>query len=165
MKKYLLGFTVLSIILSVVLTACFKDPETTDVCTYDPCAIVAPPAQITEVEQYLADTSITDAVKHCSGMYYRIITPGTGAVPVICSQITVNYKVYYKNGTILEQHNGAVLQLFQPINGWKNGLPLIHKGGKIELFIPPALAYGSVAYSDIPANSMLIFEIELVDVQ
>lgn len=151
---------------SALFISCFKISKTKDVCDYDPCAIVAPPKEVKEVKKYLADKGITDAIKHCSGMYYRITDPGTGAIPGICSQITVNYRAHYKNGTVLDEQDGATLSLRESIKGWKNGLPLIHKGGKIELFVPPTLAYGeSISTPEIPANSMLIFEIELMDLK
>jgi FKBP-type peptidyl-prolyl cis-trans isomerase FkpA len=57
------------------------------------------------------------------------------------------------------------------IEGWKIGLPLIQKSGKIKLYIPPSLGYGASDIKDnngvvvIPANSMLIFDVSLVDFQ
>jgi len=55
--------------------------------------------------------------------------------------------------------------------GWKQGLPLISKGGQIELYVPPSLGYGSTPQYDnsgnllVPANSILIYNIDLVNVQ
>jgi FKBP-type peptidyl-prolyl cis-trans isomerase FkpA len=54
--------------------------------------------------------------------------------------------------------------LGQLIVGWQKGLPLISSGGKITLYIPPSLGYGSAAAGSIPANSILIFDIELISV-
>jgi FKBP-type peptidyl-prolyl cis-trans isomerase FkpA len=51
------------------------------------------------------------------------------------------------------------------IVGWVNGIPYVKPGGKIRLYIPPSLGYGSAANGPIPANSILIFEIDLVAVQ
>jgi FKBP-type peptidyl-prolyl cis-trans isomerase FkpA len=46
--------------------------------------------------------------------------------------------------------------------GWKLGLPLIKAGGKIKLYLPPSLGYGNSVSGNIPANSILVFEITLV---
>jgi len=50
------------------------------------------------------------------------------------------------------------------IAGWQIGLPLIHKGGEIKLIVPSSLAYGC-GNGPLPANSILYFDIHLVDVQ
>ena len=55
-------------------------------------------------------------------------------------------------------------QLKNLIIGWQKGIPLIQKGGSIRLYIPPSMGYGSKSSSSIPANSTLIFDIDLVGV-
>jgi FKBP-type peptidyl-prolyl cis-trans isomerase FkpA len=52
----------------------------------------------------------------------------------------------------------------QLIEGWKIGLPLLKKGGHIKLYVPPSLGYGPSPNRNIPGNSVLIFDIRLVDV-
>jgi FKBP-type peptidyl-prolyl cis-trans isomerase FkpA len=61
----------------------------------------------------------------------------------------------------------VAFSLLGVIQGWTNGVPLIKKGGKIKLYIPPALGYGANTTSDgrIPGNSILIFDVELLDFQ
>ena len=54
--------------------------------------------------------------------------------------------------------------LLELIQGWQKGLPLVKKGGKIKLIIPPSLGYGATPQQGIPANSVLVFDIELVGV-
>ncbi|HDL3860460.1 TPA: FKBP-type peptidyl-prolyl cis-trans isomerase, partial [Mannheimia haemolytica] len=54
-------------------------------------------------------------------------------------------------------------QLNQLIPGWIEAIPMLKKGGKMEIVVPPALAYGDRAAGKIPANSTLKFEIELLD--
>jgi len=109
-------------------------------------------------------------VKHPSGFYYKIVSPGTGtATPNLCSQIGINYKGQLTNGNVFDQSTQmAVFNLGQLIVGWQKGIPLIKTGGKINLYLPPSLAYGSQAIRDqqgntlIPANSILIFTVDLV---
>ncbi|WP_224771943.1 FKBP-type peptidyl-prolyl cis-trans isomerase, partial [Citrobacter freundii] len=51
------------------------------------------------------------------------------------------------------------------IPGWTEGLKNIKKGGKIQLVIPPDLAYGKTGVPGIPANSTLVFDVELLDIK
>jgi len=68
------------------------------------------------------------------------------------------------DGTTFDQTGSSAVtfQLGQLISGWQLGLPLIKPGGKIKLYLPPTLGYGSRTVGSIPANSILIFEISLV---
>ena len=133
---------------------------------------VAPAAEAQMVEDYLATNSIS-ATKHKSNMYYQITTPGTGGSPNQCSTVLVNYTLKLTNGnTVPDQPTDNIAFNLQGlIPAWIQGIPLIQKGGKIRLIVPPSLAYGSQAQTDrngnvtIPANSVLIFDINLVDFQ
>ena len=154
------------VLLPVILFAsCSKNK---DECRYDPCETSAPAAEVAQLESWLASASIT-ATKHCSGMYYVIDAPGSGGnTPAICSFVSVKYKGQLTNGTVFDQATNPVsFQLGRLIESWKKGIPLIKTGGKIKLYCPPSLAYGSQDIRDgsgnvvIPANSILIFEIEL----
>jgi FKBP-type peptidyl-prolyl cis-trans isomerase FkpA len=146
----------------ILLSSCSK--ENNDMCKYDACAVAAPASEITQLEAYLASATIT-ATKHCSGMYYTINAGGSGATPTICSTVSVKYKGQLTNGTIFDQSATPVsFNLGGLIDAWKKGIPMIKPGGKVTLYCPPSLAYGSQAVGTIPANSILIFEVELVGV-
>jgi len=158
---------ILPLVIAVLFFSCTK---TKDVCNYDACAISAPASEVTQLESYLSGAGIT-ATKHCSGLYYAIDAAGSGNTATICSYVGVIYKGMLTNGNIFDQSTSAVnFQLGGLIESWKKGIPLIKPGGKIRLYCPPSLAYGSQAIKDgagnviIPANSILIFEIELVGV-
>lgn len=134
-----------------------------------PTSITAPEAEQQAVLDYLTDNSIV-ATKHASGMYYQVVTPGTGTgnPPALCSQIQINYAGKLTNGTVFDQQTSAVFVLGSLIEGWKKGIPLIQKGGQIKLFIPPSLGYGSTDVKKdnvvvIPANSILVFDVSLTD--
>ena len=107
------------------------------------------------------------AVKHPSGLYYQIINPGNGRAATETSTVQVNYEGKLPDETIFDQTNGhpATLPLNGVIPGWTKGIPLIKTGGKILLLIPSALGYGQQASGPIPANSVLIFNVELLAVQ
>jgi FKBP-type peptidyl-prolyl cis-trans isomerase FkpA len=146
-----------SIILGTVFSGCNKWEEG---CTYEECAVKAPADQEQAVQDYLNSQGITNAVKHCSGLYYVIDEPGTGGTPEGCSAVDVTYTGSLTNGTVFDS-GPTQLSLGSVIRGWRNGLPLIKEGGKIRLFIPPALGYGDQPNGPIPEKSILIFSIEL----
>lgn len=163
MKRNLvfLGFVVF------IFSSCVKQNNT---CPYQESSVTAPQSEVDAIASYLSSAGITDAVKHASGFYYKIVTLGTGmATPTLCSQIGINYKGQLTNGNVFDQSTQmASFNLGQLIVGWQKGIPLIKTGGKITLYIPPSLGYGSQAIRDqqgntiIPANSILIFNVELV---
>lgn len=159
-------------LISIALSGCLKGSTANDMCNYDPCAVKASANEEQAIETYLENNNIV-ALKHCSGLYYTIDAPGTGKTPEVCSNITVNYSGKLTNGTQFDaSSNGPVTFLLRNvIAGWKNGIPLIKEGGRIRLFIPPSLGYGNRDVPDrngnvaIPAGSILIFDVELKQVQ
>ncbi len=112
---------------------------------------------------YIADNGIT-ATKHSSGMYYQVITPGSGTTPTINSHVDVTYTGKFTDNTVFDSGT-TDFPLNGVIEGWQIGIPLIKKGGKIKLIIPPALAYGCDNYRGIPGNSILVFDVDLLDVK
>lgn len=118
------------------------------------------------IEKYLTDHNL-QAQQLSSGLHYIIQTQGNGTKPTFNSNVVVNYKGYLTNGTVFDQTASGspiTLNLIQTITGWQQGIPLFNSGGKGILFIPSDLGYGGYANGDIPAHSVLIFEIELIDV-
>ena len=132
--------------------------------------IVAPLSEQQVIVDYLAANNIS-ATRHTSGLYYQIWHQGTGDSPNNCSSIVINYTGQLANGNKFDEGKNVAFTLGSLIEGWKYGLPLIQKGGKIRLYIPPTLGYRSSDIKDgngvvvIPANSMLIFDITLLDFQ
>ena len=155
-----------SAFLFFVLSGCLKNEATVNPCTYDECALKAPANEIQDVQTYLDTSGITNATKHCSGLFYRVATPGSGKTPNVCSTVSAFYTGRFTNGTVFDQTTTTPINfpLNGVIEGWKKGVPLIKEGGKIFLYIPPTLAYGSSGRSGIPPNSILIFEIDLQSV-
>ncbi len=118
------------------------------------------------IVEYLSDNSLT-ATKTSSGLYYLIETEGTGVHPDLTSTITIDYHGYLTNGETFDQTDslGATFALSQLIEGWKEGIPYFKEGGSGKLFIPSALGYGNQAVGSIPRNSVLIFDIRLINVE
>ncbi len=117
------------------------------------------------IQDYISKNKLSPT-KHNSGMYYIIKTEGAGNNPTVNNTVTVHYKGYLTNGNQFDgtTSNPATFPLFNLIPGWQIGIPLIKKGGEIKLIIPSALGYGSSSPSSaIPSNSVLVFDIQLVD--
>ena len=101
-----------------------------------------------------------------SGLQYRILEEGTGSNPKPEDTVRVHYRgtlidgtefdSSYKRGTTIDFQVGRVIQ------GWQEGIQLVKEGGKIELVMGPELGYGAQETPTIPANSALVFEVELV---
>jgi FKBP-type peptidyl-prolyl cis-trans isomerase FkpA len=166
MKKFLSLFLIPALGL-FVFTGCLKDADP-PACEYDPCAFNAPAGEIAAVKQYLDSLGIT-ATQHCSGLFYKIASAGTGKTPIACQNVAVRYKGMLTNGSVFDSSStGIVLNLGGVIRGWTNGVPLIKEGGKMTLYIPPSLGYGDRPQRDennnvvIPANSITIFDVDLV---
>ncbi|HTS44557.1 MAG TPA: FKBP-type peptidyl-prolyl cis-trans isomerase [Puia sp.] len=118
------------------------------------------------------DSAHIVATKDPRGFYYTVLAEGSGDTAKPCSQITVSYKGWGTNGQLFDQQTNAVFtSLGSLIDGWREGMPLIREGGQIMLYIPPSLGYGSKNLTDgsgnvvVPANSIIIFQITLINVQ
>lgn len=117
------------------------------------------------IKEFIATNNIP-AIRHESGVYYQIIEPGTGDfVYAANTLITAKYTLRLLNGdTVPNQPSTPVdFTLGGVIVGWQIGIPLIQKGGKIRLIIPSGYAYGTNPKPGIPVNSVLDFDVELVN--
>lgn len=103
-----------------------------------------------------------------SGLYYSVINEGTGEYIKLTDEVSFNYVGKLTNGTTFDgQHkrNPVTFKMIDLIEGWKEGMMYIKKGGKIKLIVPPFLGYGDYELPAIPPHSILIFEVEVVDVK
>ncbi|QIW15202.1 peptidylprolyl isomerase [Pasteurellaceae bacterium RH1A] len=105
--------------------------------------------------------------KSSSGLLYKIEKAGEGESPKATDTVKVHYKGTLTDGTVFdssyERGEPIEFQLNQLIPAWIEAIPMLKKGGKMEIVAPPALAYGNRAAGKIPPNSTLKFEIELLD--
>jgi FKBP-type peptidyl-prolyl cis-trans isomerase FkpA len=141
------------IIVVTIFTACSKDD---DLKEHDDKLI----------RDYLKEENLT-AQKTSSGLYYIITNPGFAPKPTINSTVTVHYTGYLLNHNIFDTTEGseaARFKLTDVIEGFSEGLQLFGEGGKGTILIPSYLGYGSAILPGIPANSVLIFEIHLINV-
>ncbi len=104
-----------------------------------------------------------------SGLQYKIITAGTGAIPADTSMVAVKYQGKLIDGTVfdgnLDAAKPAVFGVNQVIKGWTEALQLMPVGSKWMLYIPSDLAYGSRDTGKIKPYSTLVFEVELLGIE
>jgi FKBP-type peptidyl-prolyl cis-trans isomerase FklB len=104
-----------------------------------------------------------------SGLQYKIIKEGNGAIPIDGQTVKTNYKGSLINGkqfdSSYDRGQPATFGVNQVIAGWTEALKLMPVGSQWELYIPYNLAYGERAMgANIPAYSTLIFTIELLEI-
>ncbi|HVM90139.1 MAG TPA: FKBP-type peptidyl-prolyl cis-trans isomerase [Puia sp.] len=157
----------LCICVSLAWFSCFKKDSG---CNYQTDNTVATSSEQSVLKKYLDSLGIS-AMLDSNGFYYQVITKGSGTIPGVCSRVMVSYTGQLTNGYVFDQQTDALFTLGGLIPGWKQGLPLISKGGEIKLYLPPSFGYAGVPQTDksgnviIPAYSILIFDINLIDVQ
>lgn len=118
---------------------------------------------------FFAELAKNPRVQHLpSGLYYEILRTGHGAFPRAHQRVKVNYVGRLLDGTIFDRTDPDLgpldIDLDRVMRGWTEGLQHINRGGRIKLYIPPDLAYSDNATGGVPANSTLIFEVELLDI-
>jgi FKBP-type peptidyl-prolyl cis-trans isomerase FkpA len=106
-----------------------------------------------------------------SGVYIKDLVQGPGVEVATGRTLQVRYRLWLPNGTAIEDNLAPkptyplVLGQRRVIAGWEQGILGMKVGGKRLLVIPPSLGYGSAPNGPIPANSVLVFEVEVVSMQ
>ncbi len=163
MKNYLFIAALATVVLA---SACTKKEEvkTTDTA--------APTTQAANPNTTAATTGASPAANAAAPKVDQQDTVvGKGAEAVNGKSVTVHYTGTLKDGTKFDSSVDRkepftfTLGAGQVIKGWEQGIVGMKVGGKRKLTIPPELAYGANAVGAIPANSVLIFDVELLDVK
>ncbi|MBP5789048.1 MAG: FKBP-type peptidyl-prolyl cis-trans isomerase [Neisseriaceae bacterium] len=170
-----------ALLIVMLLAACnreannnFKNPDAAD----NAPAVVANTAETSVEQQYaevnrqwLATNGKQDGITTtASGLQYAVKKEGDGKSPTINDIVSVKYTGKLIDGTVFdstEQNNGGepvTFPLAGVVQGWQEGLQLMKEGSEYTLFLPAALAYGEQPVGSIPANSTLVFDVELVKV-
>jgi len=156
MKKILL----LLLLPVVMFSSCLKSNN--NVVPFDTAKQAA--ADETTIQTYLAAHPEIHATKDTTGVYYQVVTQGTGANPVLTSTITAGYTGKLINGTVFDSSTNLVYRLNGLIPAWQIALPYLKAGGQMLIITPSRYAYGNSQAGAIPANSVLIFSINLTTV-
>jgi peptidylprolyl isomerase len=113
----------------------------------------------------------SDYIKTESGLQLKIFNPGQGNFPAPGDMVTAHYTGKLLDGTIFDSsvQRGTPFDFEvgtgQVIKGWDEGFQLLKKGAKATFIIPADLAYGDRSMGSIPPNSVLIFDVELIDIK
>jgi len=137
---------------------------TTDITVYNETTLWA--VDDRTIREFLTAKGLT-ATKDPSRVYYNISQTGTGTVVEPLSTLTIKYTGRLLNGTVFDQSidTALVQPLYTLITGWKKILVGKTKGTKLRIYVPSDLGYGKrTDMPGIPKNSILDFDIEIVDV-
>ncbi len=128
-------------------------------------------AERTTMQAYADKQGLKKVKTTPTGLMYVMEEKGTGVAALKGQTVSVHYKGSLLNGMTFDSsyNRGEPISFIlgegQVIQGWDEGVALLKVGGKATFLIPSALAYGERAVGPIPANSILRFDVELMDVQ
>lgn len=115
------------------------------------------------IDAHIAAKGLT-AYQDLTGLRFVIKSLGTGGLPPKHDQqVKVKYKGMFLDGTVFDEGT-TTNSLINYISGWQRAMPLLPKGTVATLYLPSDMGYGSTARGPIPANSVLVFDVELQDV-
>jgi FKBP-type peptidyl-prolyl cis-trans isomerase FklB len=123
-----------------------------------------------QCEDYMAEVAKKEGIKELGdGIYYEVLTEGTGAIPADTSRVSVNYEGKLLNDTIFDssyqRNEPAKFMVKQVIPGWTKALTNMPVGSTWRVYIPQEQAYGEREAGKILPYSCLIFKIELLGIE
>jgi peptidylprolyl isomerase len=117
------------------------------------------------------DVKGKDTLKLASGLEYIVLKKGQGKPATVGTMVTVHYSGYLMDGSLFDSsvERGEPIEFRlgegRVIEGWEQGIALLHVGSKARFIIPYSLGYGEQGYPPvIPAKATLVFDVELIDV-
>jgi FKBP-type peptidyl-prolyl cis-trans isomerase len=120
-----------------------------------------------QIQEYIKEQNL-EFNKSESGMYYSIIDLGDGNETIrLTDQVTFIYKGSFLSGEVfqvIKEQDALTFQVRELIAGWQEALSYLTSGGKIHLIIPPHLGYGSKKTGLIEPHSILVYELEVLNV-
>ena len=152
--------------VAVMASCANKQSETTDTQVAEDTVVVE---EVVEQQAVFVDT--TGYTTTASGLKYKVVKEGTGAMPKAEDTVEVHYTGKLLDGTVFDRSVERGETISFPLNGvikgWTEGLQLMKEGAKYEFIIPPYLAYGErgTPGGPIGPNATLYFEVELFKVK
>jgi FKBP-type peptidyl-prolyl cis-trans isomerase FkpA len=117
------------------------------------------------IQNYQTANNLSGYSQTSDGLWYKIITPGTGAAITDNSSVNANYKTILMNNTVIDSAFATNAYTFSDLGGggvtggFVEGLKLTKQGGAVSLLVPSRLAYGTSGATNVPANACMRFEI------
>jgi len=159
------------ILLAIFVVSGCKKPK-------DPYADYTPEREAAMIKDWLSTmvTNKKDIDTTSTGLYYIVITKGTGETVKTGNTVTVKYTGMFLDGTVFDASSlhgdGTFTYIHKDTNpnnrliqGWEEGIEVLQKGGSAVFLIPSAKAYGIYGSQSIPPNTPLLFIIEVVDIK
>lgn len=104
-----------------------------------------------------------------SGLQYQVLQSGSGVSPALNDNVVTHYVGSFIDGRVfdssVERGRPAEFPVTGVIKGWTEALQMMKEGDKWKLFVPPELGYGEKRTGAIPGNTVLVFEVELIEVK
>ena len=121
-----------------------------------------------EIKAYIEENNLKmESLEN--GLYYSILEEGEGDEYIqFTDKVTFIYKGYFLDGEMFQEvtsDDPLKFRVSQLIAGWQDALSLLKNGGEIKLIIPPQLGYGAKNTGVIPPNSILVYELEVLEVK
>ena len=160
-RPFGLGF-LLAVILMVALAAAIPEKTSPAEIAQAGWEKIFPPPSNAE---FLQDNAKEAGVEQtASGLQYKTIKPGAGPKPVATDTALVKYEGRLRDGTIFDANEPTPMPVGGVVPGFSEALQLMQKGGEYRIWIPSELAYGEASPGEkVPANSLLIFDVTLLD--
>lgn len=121
-------------------------------------------------EKFLAENKKRPGITTtASGLQYEVLVAGNGQSPTAVDTVTCHYRGTFIDGKGFDNSYDRGQPISFPltgvIKGWTEGLQLMKVGAKYKFYVPYQLGYGEFDYMSIPGGSVLVFEVELIDVK
>ena len=118
-----------------------------------------------QAKAFFAENALREAVDTLpSGLQYEVLAKGSGEKIQKKDTVLVNYKGTLLDGTLFDMNDTTEFALDSLIKGWQEGLCQVGEGAKVKLYVPTEMGYGDKVSPLIPANSALIYEVEILKV-
>lgn len=125
------------------------------------------------IQDYLDQHNITTATRTSTGLYYQVLRPGNGEQATKDKVVKIHYIGKFLDGTKFDSsYDTGIPYAFKvgaengsTIKGWHHAVELMREGEEARFFVPSGLAYGRYGSSRVPPNAVLVFDMDLLDVQ
>jgi len=163
-RLFLSSMSKSKVLLLLIVTVCFYAA-----CKTDPAYNTATQLKIDDdsIAKFIVNNNILNTSKTASGLYYQIISPGTGSYVYdkVTDSVYIHYVARLLTGVLYDSTSTNLvptgLVLGNVIQGWQEGIPLVQPGGHIRLLVPSPLAYQNRIIGILPKNTILDFDIQI----